>query len=157
MKTAIKTFGYITLLIALAGGSLGAIYGVVVGSYALITTSGVGGLLMGAWFGAIFGGIFGANAGGLMGIIVGLAVAIAQAPYSQPYTANQARFIGRVGDVVALIICIGVTIIGSLSGEGSVFMFGIPAIIAFLACHKVVLSFLHMYTRESKQKVKSMS
>ncbi|MEL6526905.1 MAG: hypothetical protein AAFQ07_14470 [Chloroflexota bacterium] len=156
MKTAIKTFGYITLLIALAGGLLGAIYGVVVGAYALTTTSGVGGLLMGAWFGAIFGGIFGANAGGVMGIIVGLAVAIAQAPYSQPYTANQARFIGRVGDVTTLLLCVIAVIFGSGTG-GELLFFGIPAIIAFLACHKVVLSFLRMYTRKSKQKVKSMS
>lgn len=154
MKRTLKTFGYIAFMIGLAGMALGALYGALVGGVTLMLTGGLGGLLGGAWFGAIFGGFFGSLAGAGMGVVVGLAVAIAQASYTQPYTLAQARFIGRVGDVTILVVCIGAVIFSAGAG-GELLFIGIPAIIAFLACHKIVFAYLSMSTRDDKQKVKS--
>ncbi|MEO0599750.1 MAG: hypothetical protein AAF126_26795, partial [Chloroflexota bacterium] len=138
MTRAINTFFYVAILIALAGVVLGALYGAVVGIVIgagtalgdfgsgyfdlMVVFEFIAGMAGLALLGVVFGGYFGVIGGVPLGIVVGIAVAIAQSRYERPYTAQQARFIGRVGDVVALIICIGVTIIGSLSGEGSVFM-----------------------------------
>ncbi|MEO0599749.1 MAG: hypothetical protein AAF126_26790, partial [Chloroflexota bacterium] len=86
----------------------------------------------------------------------GIAVAIAQSRYERPYTAEQARFIGRVGDVVALIMCIaGVVFLAGSSGD--IIFFGIPAIITFLACHWIILHYLRKHTVASKPKAKNIA
>ncbi|MEO1645291.1 MAG: hypothetical protein AAFR67_08895, partial [Chloroflexota bacterium] len=108
-----------------------------------------------ALFGVMFGGYFGAIGGVPLGIVVGIAVAIAQSRYERPYTAEQARFIGRVGDVIALIACVGATIFGAT--EGGVMLFGIPAIIAFIASHKIILSYLRKHTHAGKPKAKNIA
>ncbi|MEL6526906.1 MAG: hypothetical protein AAFQ07_14475 [Chloroflexota bacterium] len=153
---SVKAFFYIASQILFAGAILGAIYGVVVAILGFALDDVLGDIVVSlSILGLIVGGIYGTGAGLLLGIIVAFAVTLVQANYEHPFSQGEATLIGRVGDITALVVCIGTVIVTAGSGE-EVFFIGIPAIIAFLACHWIILHYLRKHTDTSAEKAKSI-
>ncbi|MEO1165600.1 MAG: hypothetical protein AAFV98_17575, partial [Chloroflexota bacterium] len=148
-------FFYIASQILFAGAILGAVYGIVFVTIGFSMDGLFDAMGAGIVLAVIAGGLLGAGAGLGLGIIVAFAVTLVQAHYEHPFSQGEATLIGRVGDVTALVVCIGTVIVTAGSGE-EVFFIGIPAIIAFLACHWIILHYLHKHTDTSSEKAKSI-
>ncbi|MEL7436836.1 MAG: hypothetical protein AAFN11_23055, partial [Chloroflexota bacterium] len=128
---SVKAFFYIASQILFAGAILGAVYGIVFVTIGFSMDGLFDAMGAGIVLAVIAGGLLGAGAGLGLGIIVAFAVTLVQANYEHPFSQGEATLIGRVGDVTALVVCIGTVIVTAGSGE-EVFFIGIPAIIAFL-------------------------
>ncbi|MEL6408614.1 MAG: hypothetical protein AAFR81_29875 [Chloroflexota bacterium] len=152
---SVKAFFYIASQILFAGAILGAVYGIVFVTIGFSMDGLFDAMGAGIVLAVIAGGLLGAGAGLGLGIIVAFAVTLVQANYEHPFSQGEATLIGRVGDVTALVVCIGTVIVTAGSGE-EVFFIGIPAIIAFLACHWIILHYLHKHTDTSSEKAKSI-